>query len=73
MLLFCVLLYNCSASLNLWARCRQSYGDLKDSNMLILPSGRQLARYKNAVTQAPGIQQQMLEWMDQSADKVCIS
>lgn len=41
--------------LNIWARSAKSYEDLLDSNILKLPPGRNLRRYKNAVTQESGI------------------
>lgn len=54
--------------INQWIRSPKNYDDLKDSNMLILPSGRQLRRYKNAIKQQPGINYEMLSWMRSSAD-----
>lgn len=54
--------------LNMWVRSPRSYEDLKDSKMLILPSGRQLRKYKNALKQRPGIQKEMLRWMKTTAD-----
>jgi hypothetical protein len=42
---------------------------MKDSNMIILPSGRQLQRYKNTVEQSPGLKTDMLRWMHQAAVK----
>lgn len=61
-----------STCLNLWVRSPKSYDDLKDSNMLILPSGRQLRRYKNSIKQEPGIKPEMLRWMKITADKANI-
>ncbi|KAK3091321.1 hypothetical protein FSP39_018905, partial [Pinctada imbricata] len=55
--------------LNLWTRSPQSYKDLKDSNILILPSGRQLQRYKNATPQDTGINSEILHWMSKTADR----
>ena len=43
---------------------------MKDSSILLLPSGRQLQRYKNNVPQSPGLSRDMLHWMYQSAQKV---
>ena len=44
-----------SLCLSIWVRSPASYQNLKDSNMLILPSGRQLRRYKNVVQQTSGM------------------
>ena len=38
--------------------------------MLILPSGRLLALYKNSVKQKPGLNEEVLEWMKREADKL---
>ena len=57
-----------SVCLNMWARSRRSYADLKDSNMMILPSGRQLQRYKNAVPQSSGLSTAMLHWSQWRVD-----
>ena len=59
--------------LNLFARSRQSYRDLQDSGILILPSGRQLQRYKNAVPQSAGLDREMFRWMFHSAEKVKVT
>ena len=53
--------------LNMWLRSPQSYQDLKNSNMLILPSGRMLQRYKNKIPQVAGINDAMFEWMYEAA------
>jgi hypothetical protein len=42
-----------SMCLSLWVRSQKNYQDIRDSNMLILPSGRQLRKYKNKVNQEP--------------------
>lgn len=54
--------------LTMWVRSPKAYEDLKESNMLILPSGRQLRRYKNCVPQNPGICDDILEWMLHTAN-----
>lgn len=56
-----------SLCLSLWVRSPQNYATLKESNMLILPSGRQLRRYKNKVPQDGGIHQEIFEWMHKAA------
>lgn len=45
-----------SICLTLWLTSPKNYSTLKDSNLLILPSGRQLSRYKNRIPQASGRQ-----------------
>ena len=56
-----------SICLSLWVRSPKAYADLSDSKMLILPSGRQLRRYKNFIPQKSGICDQVLEWMMEAA------
>lgn len=56
-----------SLCLSLWVRSPKAYQILQDSNMLILPSGRQLLRYKNCIPQDAGINQKVLYWMHESA------
>lgn len=46
-----------------------TYEDLLDSNILKLPSGRNLRRYKNAVTQESGISDEIFHWMRKTAEK----
>lgn len=58
------------ACLSLWIRSPIAYQNLIDSNMLILPSGRQLRRYKNCVPQVAGINANMLKWMHEAAKQV---
>ena len=55
--------------LSLWSRSPKCYQDLKENNIFVLPSGSLLQRYKNSVPQNPGIQQEMLEWMANTARK----
>jgi hypothetical protein len=40
-----------SLCLSLWIRSPKAYQTLLESNMFILPSGRQLRRYKNCIPQ----------------------
>lgn len=49
--------------MNLWSRSPQSYKDLQSSGVLILPSGRQLQKYKNFVKQDTGINKDVFRWM----------
>jgi hypothetical protein len=56
-----------STCLSLWVRSPKAYADLTDSKMLLLPSGRQLRRYKNCVPQESGINDQVLQWMRAAA------
>ena len=58
-----------SVCINMYVRSPRSYRDLKDSNMIILPTGRTLARYKNSIKQASGILDSMFIWMKQTAIK----
>ena len=58
--------------LNMYIRSPRSYKDLKDSNMVILPSGRQLRRYKNSIQQEQGPIDDMFVWMRQAADKAIL-
>jgi hypothetical protein len=53
--------------LSLWVRSPKNYQDIRDSNMLILPSGRQLRKYKNKVNQEPGLNDEVLNWMYMAA------
>lgn len=46
--------------ISIWAMSAKSYKDLWDSKRLKLPSGRNLRRYKNAVTQESGISDEIL-------------
>lgn len=55
--------------LNIWARSAKSYEDLLDSNIFKLPSGGNLRRYKNAVTQESGISDEIFHWMRKTAEK----
>ncbi|KAK3085261.1 hypothetical protein FSP39_000805 [Pinctada imbricata] len=56
-----------SICLSLWIRSPKAYATLQDSGMLILPSGRQLRRYKNCVPQETGIHDKILTWMREAA------
>lgn len=56
-----------SLCLSLWIRSPKAYQTLLESNVLILPPGRQLRRYKNYIPQDPGISDTTLRWMYESA------
>lgn len=56
--------------LNIWARSPKVYQDLVDSNIFKLPSGRHLRRFKNCTIQRPGISEDILHWMRNTADKI---
>ena len=58
-----------SVCLTLWVHIPKTYQTLQDSNMLILPSGRQLRRYKNIIPQHSGLNQEVLYWMYQAAQE----
>ena len=57
------------ARLAMWIRSPQAYENVKESHMFLLPSGRQLRRYKNCVPQLSGINPKMFDWMFVSAKK----
>ena len=56
-----------SLCLSLWVRSPKAYASIQDHGMLILPSGRQLRRYKNCVPQESGLHDQILHWMREAA------
>lgn len=58
-----------SLCLSLWIRSPKAYQTLLESNVLVLPSGRQLRRYKNYIPQDPGISDTTLRWMYESAKR----
>ena len=62
-----------SLCLSLWIRSPKAYQTLLESNMLILPSGRQLRRYKNCITREPGFSDQIFKWMYLSAKEMKLS
>ena len=51
-------------------RSPKVYEELKDSNMLILSSGRQLGRYKNKIPQGTGVNDDILKWMHSAAKDI---
>lgn len=53
--------------LSMFIASHKSYAMLKDSQMLKLPSGRQLTIYKNKIKQKPGVIIEMFRWMGQTA------
>ncbi len=67
MLLFNRIIRIC---LSLWSRSARAYHELRESGMLLLPSGRQLQNYKNCVKQTPGFNRDMLHWMLMEAQKL---
>lgn len=52
-----------SLCLNLWAKSPNVYRDLKDSELLVLPSERLLQYHKNKVRQHTGINIDNIKWM----------
>lgn len=56
-----------SLCLSMWIRSPANYQQLRESNFLILPSGRQLRKYKNEVPQKSGINDEILHWMYSAA------
>ena len=59
-----------STALSLWLRSPGGYDELKASDMIILPSGRQLQRYKNTIFQTPGVNRTQIQWMYKAAKSV---
>ena len=53
--------------LNLWCKGAKAYEDLRDCQVFQLPSGRHLRRLKNSVPQIPGINDESLQWMYNTA------
>lgn len=56
-----------SLCLSMWIRSPANYQQLREINFLILPSGRQLRKYKNEVPQKSGINDEILHWMYSAA------
>ncbi|CAB3993134.1 Hypothetical predicted protein [Paramuricea clavata] len=56
--------------LSLWIKSPKVYEELRQSGVLVLPSGRLLSLYKNAMKQKPGLNDEVLEWMSREADKL---
>lgn len=56
-----------SLCLSMWIRCPANYQQLRESNFFIVPSGRQLRKYKNEVPQKSGINDGILHWMYSAA------
>ena len=46
------------------------YEELRQSGVLVLPSGQLLSLYKNSVKQKPGLNEEVLDWMIKEADKL---
>lgn len=56
-----------SLCLSMFVRSPKLYKELKDSGTLILPSGRQLQRYKNYIPQKAGLNVEVFKWMHLAA------
>lgn len=54
----------------MWNRSPEAYQEQSENGMLRLPSGRLLQYYNNSVQQKPGLNEEVLQWMEQEADKV---
>ncbi len=46
------------------------YDEIRQSGVIVLPSGRLLSLYKNSVSQTPGLNDKVLDWMVKEADKL---
>lgn len=55
--------------LSLWCRSRKNYEQLRNSKVLILPSGSTLQLYKNCIDQQAGFDPDILHWMKEEAKK----
>ena len=49
--------------LSIWSKSLKIYEELKQSKVLVLPSGRLLSLYKNSVQQNAGFNEEVLDWM----------
>ena len=59
--------------LSIWNRSPEAYHEVATSGMLRLPSGRLLQYYKNSVPQKSGLNDEVLQWMEQEAKKLDLS
>ena len=59
--------------LSLWIKSPKVYEELRQSGVIVLPSGRLLSLYKNSVWQKPGLNEEVLDWMVRGADKLSLS
>ncbi len=55
--------------LSLWIRSPVAYRQLRESNLLFLPSEQLLQKYKNCYSSGPGINNDTLQWMSNEASK----
>ena len=58
--------------LAMWNRSPQTYTSLRDSGLVYLPSANLLQRYKNCLSQSPGLNENMLLWMFKEAERLQI-
>ena len=58
-----------SLCLSLWCRSPRNYDQLRESKVLILPTGRTLSLYKHAVEQKAGFINDVFQWMKIEAEK----
>ena len=59
--------------LSIWNRSAEAYHEVATSGMLRLPSGRLLQYYKNSVPQKSGLNDEVLQWIEQEAKKLDMS
>ncbi|KAK3109107.1 hypothetical protein FSP39_023224 [Pinctada imbricata] len=62
-----------SVCLSIYCRSPRAYEDLRNSNILVLPSRSTLAEYKNSIKQQPGINTDNLTWMKNEATRQNVS
>ena len=62
-----------SLCLSFWCRSRKNYEQLRNSKVLILPSGSTLQLYKNCIDQQAGFHPDILLWIKEEAKKHYLS
>lgn len=62
-----------SLCISLYVRSPKAYEDLRNSQMLVLPTERLLRMYKNCIKQKPGINTENIQWMNKEALKQDLS
>ena len=55
--------------LSIWCKSPQAYKEIQSSGMILLPSGCQLQKYKNSITQNAGLNKEVFQLMKEEAKK----
>ena len=58
--------------LSVWNQSPKAYDLLRSGDILTLPSGKTLQRFKNSLRQVPGRNYDLLDWMKKEADRLAI-